>query len=360
MLLGYGAKNCWCFKEWLEISLRPNIRDNMEEGTGPQNAQSQPRPEVQTQPQAQPQAQVQFQPMAQPQAQSQPMAQPQAQFQPMAQPQAQFQPMAQPLAQLLMSFQGANASGKTCALRVLAFIADFVLNSHSYEPESPLPYSTFFGSEDSSEFFAEFTSSDGTEYRYEAVLHRGHVETERIIRISPAEEEVVLLREKSALAVNHLFTPRAVSVFRNNASVISTLHQQGVREISPITAFFSGVITNVKRPSLTSEPASTLSVVTAKYFNDRDAISFTADRLRKLGTGITEITFRPREPLLPESPAPKAYEAVCIHATAQGSSALTLDAESAGIRKLVADLYLVHQCLKLNFPGAFYMHPKFS
>ncbi len=284
MLLGYGAKNCWCFKEWLEISLRPNIRANKEEGTGPQKTQSQPRPEVQTQTQTQAQTQVQSQPMVhpQPQTQSQPMVHPQ--------PQTQSQPMAQPLAQLLMSFQGANASGKTCALRVLAFIADFVLNSHSYEPESPLPYSTFFGSEDSSEFFAEFTSSDGTEYRYEAVLHRDHVETERIIRISPAEEEVVLLREKSALAVNHLFTPRAVSVFRNNASVISTLHQQGVREISPITAFFSGVITNVKRPSLTSEPASTLSVVTAKYFNDRDAISFTADRLRKLGTGIREFS----------------------------------------------------------------------
>ena len=24
MLLGYGARNCWCFKEWLDIDLRLN------------------------------------------------------------------------------------------------------------------------------------------------------------------------------------------------------------------------------------------------------------------------------------------------------------------------------------------------
>ena len=24
MLLGYGGRNCWCFKEWIDINLRLN------------------------------------------------------------------------------------------------------------------------------------------------------------------------------------------------------------------------------------------------------------------------------------------------------------------------------------------------
>lgn len=68
MLLGYGAKNVWCFKDWLDIDLRLN-------GYVPENVSSGKN------------------------------------------------------YSLLLGYEGANASGKTNALKVFAFIADFAKNS---------------------------------------------------------------------------------------------------------------------------------------------------------------------------------------------------------------------------------------
>lgn len=68
MLLGYGAKNCWCFKDWIDINLRLN-------GYVPKDVSDNKN------------------------------------------------------YSLILGFEGANASGKTNALKVFAFIADFIKNS---------------------------------------------------------------------------------------------------------------------------------------------------------------------------------------------------------------------------------------
>ena len=110
MLLSYGAKNCWGFKDWMEISLRVN------KNVSPY----------------------------------------------IAFPQTRIVPA--------MCFEGANASGKTCALRVLAFIYDFCLNSFSHAPDNLIPYDTFFHNEDKSNFYISFCLENDTdhEYTYEA------------------------------------------------------------------------------------------------------------------------------------------------------------------------------------------------
>ena len=103
MLLSYGARNCWGFKEWMEINLRVNKKVSSD----------------------------------------------------IAFPQTQIVPA--------MCFEGANASGKTCALRVLAFIYDFCLNSFSYAPDKLIPYDTFFYNEDKSDFYISFCIGTDTE-----------------------------------------------------------------------------------------------------------------------------------------------------------------------------------------------------
>lgn len=77
MLLAYGARNCWCFKDWMEINLRVNKKASQD----------------------------------------------------IAIPETRIVPA--------MCFEGPNASsGNTCALRVLVFIYDFCLNSFLHDPRA--------------------------------------------------------------------------------------------------------------------------------------------------------------------------------------------------------------------------------
>lgn len=114
MLLGYGGRNCWCFKEWIDINLRLN-------GHVPEKFSSN----------------------------------------------KSFS--------LITVFFGANASGKTSALKIYAFISYFITNSFSSAKESPIFYDSFFDNKDNSEFYVEFTDNSNTEYRYELILQREHV-----------------------------------------------------------------------------------------------------------------------------------------------------------------------------------------
>ena len=99
MLLGYGGRNCWCFKEWIDINLRLN-------GHVPEKFSSN----------------------------------------------KSFS--------LITGFFGANASGKTSALKIYAFISYFITNSFSSAKESPIFYDSFFDNKDNSEFYVEFTDAN--------------------------------------------------------------------------------------------------------------------------------------------------------------------------------------------------------
>ena len=178
MLLGYGAKNCWCFKDWLDINLRLNgyvpkdVSDNRDYS-------------------------------------------------------------------LILGFEGANASGKTSALKVFAFIADFIKNSFIYTPESFILYDSFFNNNEPSEFYVEFTDSDELEYRYEAILQKDHVIKETLFLIKSTVEEILLQRDNNEVSVNHLYDNESKIILRNNASIISTLHQYAIQEIDPVFNFFN-------------------------------------------------------------------------------------------------------------------------
>ena len=56
-----------------------------------------------------------------------------------------------------MCFRGANASGKTNALKRLAFILQFATDSFMLKPEDNIPFSSFFDSELKSRFHISFT-----------------------------------------------------------------------------------------------------------------------------------------------------------------------------------------------------------
>ena len=221
MLLGYGGRNCWCFKEWIDINLRLN-------GHVPEKFSSN----------------------------------------------KSFS--------LITGFFGANASGKTSALKIYAFISYFITNSFSSAKESPIFNDSFFDNKDNSEFYVEFTDNSNTEYRYELILQREYVVEERLFLISNATEDIILLREDNNITVNKLFDNSIKLILRNNASIISTLHQYDIIEIENIYSFFNNTFTNVVYTGLNYELDNKINKVSEIYYKDQGALAFASNLILKV------------------------------------------------------------------------------
>ena len=281
MLLGYGAKNCWCFKDWLDINLRLNgyvpkdVSDNRDYS-------------------------------------------------------------------LILGFEGANASGKTSALKVFAFIADFIKNSFIYTPESFILYDSFFNNNEPSEFYVEFTDSDELEYRYEAILQKDHVIKETLFLIKSTVEEILLQRDNNEVSVNHLYDNESKIILRNNASIISTLHQYAIQEIDPVFNFFNKHTINVTYTGLRYEIRRDVPAISEVYFHNPEALNFSKRLIKKFDTGISDITISFRE----DEKNKKIYFPIFFHDVENSNMKLGIDSESTGTRALYINLLYYYENLK--------------
>ena len=146
-----------------------------------------------------------------------------------------------------MCFEGANASGKTCGLRVLSFIYDFCLNSFQYAPNSQILYDTYFHNDDKSEFYITFCLNGETDtaYTYEAEIDKKKVYTEKLSKKHGRSKKILLERKDNNIIKNVLCSLQNGIIYKDTASFISTLLQYGVEEIKPFGEFFRQINSNV-------------------------------------------------------------------------------------------------------------------
>ena len=185
MLLGYGGKNCWCFKEWMQVDL------TLKESVPADVSMNLP-------------------------------------------------------ATTALCFKGANAAGKTNALKVFGFIVDFARNSFNYKPESDIHFDSFFSNDEPGEFYVEFISKENF-YRYEFIVSQKKVIKESLFRKwnkNGARITKIFVRENNEVIKNSLYKSNSGIIFRDNASFISTLHQYNLPEIEDISEFFFFVSSN--------------------------------------------------------------------------------------------------------------------
>ncbi len=270
MLLSYGAKNCWGFREWMEINLRVNKKVSSD----------------------------------------------------MAFPNTRVVPA--------MCFEGSNASGKTCALRVLAFIYDFCLNSFSHSPDTPILYDTFFNNNDRSNFYISFCSDTQTEqeYTYEAELDKLRVYSERLILKHDKQRKVLLTRKNNKLTVNNLFSTPMNIIYRDKVSVISTLLQYGVREIEPVANFFRKINANVTYSSTLDFPMTDYA---ARFYRENPQIhSRVINQLRKWDTGVKDVKIIKAS----DAQGKDVFMSVFLHDTEAGNNSLYFSSQSNGTKLL--------------------------
>ena len=225
MLISYGAKNFFCFKEWVEVSLAFNSNVPIEI--------SRDEPAART-----------------------------------------------------LCFKGANASGKTNAIKILSFLSYFCTNSFLRKPDDEIPIETFFENTDPTEFTVTFQIDD-IEYTYELVLNKEKVIDEKIFKKS-ARQTLVFHRSNEDIVVNSLFDTSKEIGIRKNASIISTTRQYELPETLPFYSFFSKIRTNVGHFGL-SENQLTHNQASEFYGKNKNFLEFTKKYLNKFDTGIRDI-----------------------------------------------------------------------
>lgn len=280
MILAYGGKNCWAFKEWMEIDFRVN--KNV-----PNEISFDSIPVVPA-----------------------------------------------------MCFEGPNAAGKSCALRVLSFIFDFCLNSFSYSPDNPILVDTFFHNDGISQFYLEFCLDENyeEEYKYEVSLDVNHVISEKLSVKKGKERLILVNRKENTVKINKLSDEGVNIIYKSNASIISTMIQYGIEAIKPFKSFFTNMISNVSYSGTYENP---LSDFAAKYYYEHPELhKRVVNQLRLFDTGIKDVEIVPFN----DDQGKNLYFSVFHHDTDTDSNRLPFISQSTGTKLLynrLREFYLI-------------------
>jgi AAA15 family ATPase/GTPase len=183
MLLKYGARNFFCFKEGIEISLElgPNCPESTSRGKSVSN---------------------------------------------------------------LLCVKGANGSGKTNVLRILSFLNHFCCHSFNNKPEEMISVDSFFFNSKPIDIYCDFISN-ATQYHYELSLTAKKVISEtlsrKVNRLSPVFERKT---NKLIYCIKEFNELKKIKL-RSNASLISSAHQYEVKRLLPVYKFFGLITANI-------------------------------------------------------------------------------------------------------------------
>jgi AAA15 family ATPase/GTPase len=193
----------------------------------------------------------------------------------------------------VLGIKGANASGKTHVLRGIAFLADFCVSSFEHSPESEISVDPYFDSKDPCEFYIEFKIKT-VEYRYELVVKEKCVLRETIYikklrrtKILERVDNKVTLFSKSLAGIE-------VVKLRDNASVISTAHQYQLGGLDDVRRFFKLIQSNVNFGGLREGGPDIHRI--SKFLSEHEEIfNFVKGFIAECDVGVNDIVIVDRE-----------------------------------------------------------------
>ena len=239
----------------------------------------------------------------------------------------------------ILCVKGANGSGKSNALNVLAFLNEFCCNSFSLKPEEPIEYKTFFSNNSSSFFYIEFTIEE-IEYRYDLELKDGKIISEVISRKDKRMTEVIIRKGNKIESRNKDFKELDTIKLRNNASIISTAHQYELESIEMIYQFFDRILTNKNYVGLFGQFDDFWTMAEVYSKND-DYFTFTKDLIKRCDLGIKDIVIRERS----DEDDKKIYITYFVHNVGDQDYEIHYKNESSGTKNLYNHLMLYKMVL---------------
>jgi len=246
----------------------------------------------------------------------------------------------------IICVKGANASGKTNALKILAFFSNFCCDSFSKKPDEQIIFNTFFNSKEHTNFFVDFLI-DSVGYRYELVLTNDSILSEKIFR---KNKRVTLIIERKGNniinAINEFKEVGIIKKLRSNASLISTANQYEISCMKPIYYFFSMIYTNMNSyGSEISLPTDTISLISKLYHHRPTVFEFIKKIIRICDLGIDDIIIESEK----DSEGQDTFFPIFFHRHQGQKKRLNYYAQSSGTQSLF--IYLFRYKLALETGG---------
>ena len=243
----------------------------------------------------------------------------------------------------VLGLKGANGSGKTHVLKGLAFLCHFCTDSFSSKPDALIGISSFYFNSEPSELYAEFCSNK-TFYRYELSLTDKKVVSEVVYRKKGAKGKKTKVIERIGDTLNVTgkeFDQLRSIKLRTNASLISIAHQYDFAAVEDLYDFFSLAIPNVNYGGMHEIPHKISAV--AEFLKEQEPIlSFVKTFIANCDTGISDIKIID----ITDENGEKNAHPMFIHEVEGASKALSEVTESSGTKALFRNLPSYHIVLE--------------
>ena len=187
----------------------------------------------------------------------------------------------------LLCIKGANGSGKTNVLKILSFLSEFCCNSFNIKPEDKIIIDSFFTNDEPIDLFCDFIFND-TQYHYELSLTSGEVISEKLSRkVGRLTPVFVRKGNKLTYCIKEFRGLRQIKQ-RTNASLISSAHQYEVKELLSIYQFFNSITVNVKSFGRI-DFSSNYRKISEYYENNPQVFKAAVKIIKEFDLGISDI-----------------------------------------------------------------------
>ncbi len=193
----------------------------------------------------------------------------------------------------ILCIKGANGSGKTSLIKILSLLKNFCCDSWNLKPDAEISLEGFFYSNNPTEIYCEFTTN-GIQYLYESTLQRTAVLTEKLSR-KKNRYTLVFERVGDKLVKRTAeFAELDEIKLRSNASLISTANQYEVECLKSIYSFFQSIMTNVSWYGR-YEFSNDTDYLSQYYNNNPNVLDTARTILKESDLGISDIQIHSRE-----------------------------------------------------------------
>jgi len=187
----------------------------------------------------------------------------------------------------ILAVKGANASGKTNVLKLLSFIQYFTIYSFNNKLDDDIDFHSYFNNNEVTEIYIVFSEKD-IEYTYELTLRKEEVLSEVLYKKVKRKTKIIQRVNNEIVYTAKEFESLQILKLKSNASFISTAKQYDLDEIDLIYSLFNNIRTNVHSMGRDDELPN-YQIASAFYNENKNVFQFVKSVLQKADTGIKDI-----------------------------------------------------------------------
>jgi len=188
----------------------------------------------------------------------------------------------------VLAIKGANASGKTNVLKVFWFLKYFILDSFNQKPSEDLFFDSFFNNSKPTDIYIIFLDNK-IEYRYELKITTKKILSETLYRKDKRDTKIIERKNNKIIFRIDEFRTLDIMKLRDNASLVSTANQYAIDEIKIIYNLFEKFVSNVL-PLGRDNYFFGKDETSKFYFNNQRVFQFVKNILAISDTGIKDIS----------------------------------------------------------------------